>query len=207
MPIRACWLSWIAVKTSDQAGVVAQTRLASAREVSWADGAELVDEVAHSGDQRFSTVVVTPAIEGWTLVIGPWCGLLHLENVAPVTDLCQQLSARFGQAQAYFHSEQNDGEAWLVAVDGRIVRRWIGEYPELALGEPFGVERRLLDAYGITGKPEDLAPEDDKLGEWTAGWGDCYATTIAAEFSLDPTEISQDTNVSGAMLVANTPSF
>ncbi|GAA4513202.1 hypothetical protein GCM10023191_079950 [Actinoallomurus oryzae] len=92
-------------------------------------------------------------------------------------------------------------------MDGRIVRRWIGEYPELALGEPFGVERRLLDAYGITGKPEDLAPEDDKLGEWTAGWGDCYATTIAAEFSLDPTEISQDTNVSGAMLVANTPSF
>jgi hypothetical protein len=30
----------------------------------------------------------------------------------------------------------------------------------LALGDPFGVERQFLDAYGISGKPEDLNWED-----------------------------------------------
>jgi hypothetical protein len=44
-----------------------------------------------------------------------------------------------------------------------------GEYPELALGDPFGVERQLLNAYGIPGRPEGLDPDDDKLSEWIAG--------------------------------------
>ncbi|MEW2051157.1 hypothetical protein [Streptomyces sp. NPDC005476] len=90
--------------------------------------------------------------------------------------LCRELSAQFGRAQLLFHSEQNDGEAWLIAERGRILGRWVSEYPELALGEPFGVERRLLDAYGITGKPEDLAPScRNGFATWlfapaTSGW-------------------------------------
>ena len=47
----------------------------------------------------------------------------------------------------------------------------------------------MLDAFGIAGKPEDLDP-DDELGEWVAGWCECYATTMAAELSRGPTEIS-----------------
>lgn len=27
--------------------------------------------------------------------------------------LCRELSAQFGRAQLFFHSEQNDGEAWV----------------------------------------------------------------------------------------------
>ena len=206
-PIRACWLAWLAVKTSDQAALVTALRLTDVREISWADGVDLIDEVAHSGDGRFSTVVVTPVIHGWTLVIGAWCGLPYLNNVAPVTGLCVDLSARFGRAQAFFHSEQNDGEAWLIAENGAVIRRWIGEYPELAMGEPTGTERRLLDAFGISGKPEDLDPDDDRLGEWVAGWGECDATVIAAEASLDPTVISQAATLAGTMLVATPPAF
>ncbi|MGW5434655.1 hypothetical protein ACWET9_47385 [Streptomyces sp. NPDC004059] len=132
------------------------------RNTTWAHGVGLIDEVAHAGDGRFSTVVITPAIDGWTLVIGAWCGLPYLTRTALVTNLCQQLSSKYGRAQAYFHSEQNDGEAWLIAEDGDVIRQWVAEYPELALGEPFGVERHLLDAFGIPGKPEDLDPEDDR---------------------------------------------
>ena len=206
-PIRACWLSWMAVQTADQADVAALLGLTNLRRISWADGVDLVDEVAHSGEERFTTVVLTPALEGWTLVVGAWCGLLYPKNVDPVTSRCKELSARFGKAQAFFHSEQNDGEAWLIAEDGQVIRRWIGGHPELALGEPFGVERRLMDAFGIPDKPEDLDPADDKLNEWDAGWGDCSATTIAAESSLDPTAISPATQVSGLMLVANASAF
>ncbi|MET8101928.1 hypothetical protein ABZV29_36670, partial [Streptomyces sp. NPDC005236] len=63
--IRACWLSWLAVETVDQAEVVKALGLTDVRETSWADGTELIDEVAHDEEEPFSTVVVTPSIQGW----------------------------------------------------------------------------------------------------------------------------------------------
>lgn len=72
--IRACWLSWHAVQTVDQAEVVKVLGLTDVRETSWADGVELIDEVAHNKEERFSTVVVTPPMQGWTLVVGKYLG-------------------------------------------------------------------------------------------------------------------------------------
>jgi hypothetical protein len=205
--IRACWLSWLAVATVDQAELVKTLGLMDARETTWADGVEFIDEVAHDEEEPFSTVVVTPPMRGWTLVVGPYFGLPYPQQTVHVTDLCRELSAQFGKAQLFFHSEQNDGEAWLIAERGRILRRWVSEYPELALGEPFGVERRLLDAYGITGKPEDLARDSDLAGDWAATWGDCWATTVAEENSVDPTKAAADTGSISGMLVAAAPPF
>ncbi|MGW0767650.1 hypothetical protein [Streptomyces sp. NPDC002676] len=205
--IRACWLSWLAVETVDQAAVVKALGLTEVRETSWADGVELIDEVAHDEEEPFTTVVVTPPMRGWTLVVGPYFGLAYTQRTAHVTDLCRDVSARFGKAQLFFHSEQNDGEAWLIAERGRILRRWISESPELALGEPFGVERKLLDAYGITGRPEDLDADSDLAGGWAATWGDCWATTVAEESSVDPTRAASDTGSISSMLVAAAPTL
>lgn len=130
-----------------------------------------------------------------------------LENVVHVTDLCRELSARFGKAQAYFTSEQGDREAWLIAEDGVVLRRFISEYPELAQGEPFGAERRHLDAAGIAGKPEDLDPDSPGAADWLTGTYCFAAAEIAAESSLDPTSIEPDSPVSGSMLVAHAPAF
>lgn len=204
--IRACWLSWLAIRAADAADVVSYLALTDVREIAWAEGSSLVDENAHDGD-RFFTVVVSPAVEGWTLVFGFWGSLLMLENVVHVTDLCRDLSVRFGKAQAYFTSEQGDGDAWLIAEDGVILRRFISEYPELAQGEPFGAERRHLDAAGIPGKPEDLDPDSDEAIDWLAGTYCFAAAEIAAESSLDPTSIGPDAQVSGPMLVAQAPTF
>jgi hypothetical protein len=203
--IRACWLSWLAVETVDRAEVVKALGLTVIREITWADGLELIDEVAHDEEEPFSTVVVAPPLQGWTLVVGRYFGLPHPQQTSHVTDLCRELSARFGKAQLFFHSEQNDGEAWLIAEGGQILRRWISEFPELALGEPFGVERRLLDAYGITGRPEDLDPDSDLAGDWGATWGDCWATTVAEEASVDPTGAAADKGSGSCMLVAAAP--
>lgn len=209
--IRACWLSWVAVQTCDQGEVMGSLGLASPRQVSWARGAGLIDEIAHCKDRRLSTVVVTPVIEGWTLVVGLCWWVPLMRNLGPVTDLCEVLSERFGKAQAYLHCEQRDGDAWVIAEDGRIIRRWIDEVPPLALGDPFGVERRFLDAYGIPGKPEDLnwedGVEDDKLIDWIGRPVDCLAPAVAAESSLDPTAIGPTAKVSGLMMVADLPSL
>lgn len=205
LPIRACWLSWIAVRSSDQLEVARHIGLAQLRELSWPAAVELVDDVAHSGEQRFSTVVVTPAIAGWTLVVGAWCGLPYLNRTEPTTDLCRALSADFGQAQAYFHSEQGDGAAWLYADEGEVHRRWISEFPELALGEPFGPERRMLDSLGIAGRPEDLDPEDDRLGELGYAFGEYSPTVVAAAWSIDPTTIRATTTTIGTPILAIPP--
>jgi len=205
--LRACWLSWLAVETADRAEVVRALGLTDVRETDWAAGVDLVDELAHEEEAPYSTVVVPPPMRGWTLAVGRYFGLPFPEQTHQVTDLCRNLSARFGKAQLYFHSEQNTGESWLIAEHGRVLRRWITEYPALALGEPFGVERRLLDAYGITGRPEDLDPASDLAGDWAATWGGCWATTVAAESSLDPTETPHDSGVPLRMLVAQAPAW
>ncbi|MFJ6085397.1 hypothetical protein ACIQI8_28780 [Streptomyces sp. NPDC092369] len=107
------------------------------------------------------------------------------------------LNAQFGRAQLFFHSEQNTGGAWLIAERGRILRRWITDCPEPALGEPFGVERRPLDAYGITDKPENLDSDSDSESDgdlassWAATWGNFWATTVAEESSIDPTIVTE----------------
>lgn len=205
MPIRTCWLSWLAVATSDQGAVTRLLGLTDVRPSTWPEGVDLVDKIAHSGDRRFSTVVVTPALNGWVLVFGAWLGLPYLARADQIKQMCAELSARFGKAQAYFHCAQNDGEAWLIAEHGTVLRRWVSEFPELAIGEPSGVERNLLDAFGISGKPEDLDPDDDLAVSWVATEGDCWATTIAAEHSLDPTILEPSTLSVGTILIASTP--
>ncbi|WP_328669631.1 hypothetical protein [Streptomyces sp. NBC_00328] len=80
---------------------------------------EVIDEVAHDEEEPFSTVVVTPPVQG-----GPWSsdrtfGLPYPQQTVHVTGLCRELSAHFGAAQLFFHSEQNDGEVWLIAERGR----------------------------------------------------------------------------------------
>src|SRR5512133_2893066 len=108
MPVNACWLSWLAVAACDQAEVVRLLGVTDVQPSTWPDGVDLVDDVAHRGDGRFSTVVVSPVLDGWVLAFGAWFGLPYLARTAAVTQLCEQFSTRFGKAQAYFHSEQND---------------------------------------------------------------------------------------------------
>lgn len=202
--IRSCWLSWIAVRTDDRQGVISYLGLTGLAEVAWADGVRSIDEAAHHADTRYSRVLVTPSVEGWVLVVGPWCALPDLARTAQVTDLCLALSSRYEQAQAFFFGEQGDGDAWLIAERGAVFRRWISEYPELALGAPFGFERQSLDAAGIRGRPENLDPEDDLEGDRLSAW-ECDAPAVAAESSLDPRRIGPQTQAGGRVLMAVPP--
>jgi hypothetical protein len=95
----------------------------------------------------------------------------------------------------------------VIAQHGVVVRRFISEYPELAFGEPFGAERRHLDAAGVPGKPEDLDPDSDEASDWLAGTYLFAAIEIAAASSLDPTSITEQTPVFGSMLLAHAPTF
>lgn len=88
--IRA-WLSWVAIQTSDQAEVITHPGVTNLRRTSWASGTELINDIAHGEAGRLSTVVITPAIEGWTLVVGPWCWLPFLWTSCPLSTRCPTL--------------------------------------------------------------------------------------------------------------------
>lgn len=140
------------------------TGLVPSRPVTFAEAEEIIDDDGHgesesnesknnesknnesesneseSNPDGMSRVYVSPALDGWTWIIGPWCDPCDARRSDDVMRLCQDLSVRHGQPQAYYYGLQGDGSAWLVAQYGIVLRRYCesgGEAEEahLTLGE------------------------------------------------------------------------
>lgn len=207
-PIPHCWLSWIAVPTDDQVGVVDRMRLTNLAPTAWQTAVDDVDRTAHDPVSRFTRVLVTPALDGWTLVVGPWCGPVYSERRDEVTELCRALSADYTRAHAYFFGAQGDGDAWLITEQGTVVRYLDSERLDLAVGVPLAIERRHLDALGVDGTLENPGQDYDETTDLAYEFFQvCPATAVARELSVDPCGLSPQTAVtgSGIVLLARTP--
>lgn len=188
-PIDQCVLSWIAVPGGDQRGLADELGLTGPRRVTLRMGLSAIDDDAHSLDYR--RVFLMPQLDGWTLLLGPWCNPADPERGQAVMTACERLSARYGRAQAFFVGEYGMG-AFLVAEAGRVLRRRVDtQSPEedepLTLGRPLPVEHDLLDDPG----------EDTGIGE--------SVPDLAAALSLNPLTLTADTPITGAGLLAHTP--
>ncbi|MER7578845.1 hypothetical protein [Kitasatospora sp. NPDC097691] len=148
------------------------------------------------------------------------CDPSDAERAADVLVACERLSARYGRAQAYWWSAQNDGSAVLVAERGAAVRRFAyipGEDTgHLELGAPLGYERRRRAELGLPplaeGPPEaetevetavDVDVDEDE-DEWMWELLE-LAPRLAGELSLDPRSLGPGTPVRGAGVLALTP--
>ncbi|MFI7278064.1 HEAT repeat domain-containing protein [Streptomyces sp. NPDC049879] len=204
-----CWLHWIAVPTGDQAGVMAELGLSRPRRVTFALGNDVVDADSHERDLR--RVFVTPELDGWTFVIGSWCDPADDERRADVARLCVALSERYGRAQAYSFSEQDDASGWLVAEGGTVLRHWWtadgedvpdedADRARGVIGDPLPCEvaRRAAIEAENAGEPEDIE------GEWSWALRE-MAPEVAAAMGLSPLDITEDTPVRGTGVVALTP--
>jgi hypothetical protein len=191
VPIHACWLHWLALPTGDQAAVLDAMDLTDPRPVAFEAAVAAVDDDAHDPDHGYDRVFVTPELDGWTLVVGAWCD--PTEPGMPA--LCERLSARFGQAQAYYFGAQCDGSAWLVAENGRVLRRasFTGEPEdgELTAGAPLPYEAEVRAAVG------------DDEDEWEFRLWD-MAPGLAGALSVDPLAIGPHTRVRGRGVMART---
>lgn len=182
--------------------------LTDAVPVSFSGAEEAVDDDGHSGAARLGRVYVSPALAGWTLVIGRWCDPCGPGRSDDVLRLCEELSARYGQAQAYYYGAQGDGSAWLTADQGAVVRRYCetgdGEDHYLTLGEPLPFERSRRAALGLTttwdAATETTQDEDDWAMETLH-----MAPEIAAELSISPLALTAETPMSGTGVLARTP--
>ncbi|MGW7466307.1 hypothetical protein ACWGJT_16775 [Streptomyces xantholiticus] len=191
VPITACWLHWLALPTGDQAAALDAMDLTDARPIDFEAAVTAVDDDAHDPDRGYDRVFVTPELNGWTLVVGAWCDPTEPD----MPGLCERLSARFGQAQAYYFGAQCDGSAWLVAENGRVLRRaaFTGEADdeELTIGEPLPFEVQCRAEAG----------EDEFEWEFRL-WG--MAPELAGALSVDPHGIGPHTRVRGRGVMART---
>jgi hypothetical protein len=182
------------------------------RPVTFAEAEVLVDEDGHGGAEGnpdgMARVYVSPELDGWTLVIGPWCDPSDVERSDDVLRLCRDLSARYGRAQAYYYGAQGDGSAWLVAQDGVVLRRYCetgeGEDAYLTLGEPLPVERARRERLGLPAEWDEETESDEDEDTWKWAAFD-LAPEIAAALGVSPLELTADTRVHGIGLVALTP--
>ncbi|CAM5649274.1 hypothetical protein BOQ63_040380 [Streptomyces viridifaciens] len=212
VPLVCCWLAWIAVNTGDQAEVMDLLGLSAPLPVSFEVGVDTVDGDGHpfSDDDPhdgFRRVFVTPELAGWTLVAGAWCDPVDAERAADVLAACERLSARYGRAQAYWYSAQNDGSAVLVAEQGVAVRRF-GFVPgeetaHLELGAPLPYEQRRRAELGLPPLAAGQVDPEEQADDWEWELLE-LAPRLAGELSLDPGAIGPDTPVRGTGVLALT---
>ncbi|MFI6561884.1 hypothetical protein [Streptomyces sp. NPDC050534] len=180
--------------------------------MTFAEAEEIIDDDGHgeseSNPDGMSRVYVSPELDGWTLVIGPWCDPCDAQRSDDVLRLCQDLSVRYGQAQAYYYGSQGDGSAWLVAQDGIVLRRYCetgeAEDAHLTLGEPLPLERAHRERLGLPAVWDEATESDEDEDEWK--WAAFHlAPEIAAVLGVSPFKLTADTRVEGAGVIALTP--
>ncbi|MBO1331714.1 HEAT repeat domain-containing protein [Streptomyces sp. VRA16 Mangrove soil] len=197
-PLDTCFTYWIAVPGGDGRGIADLLGLYDARPATFALGHSVAVDDSHDGGE-FGRVYVTPEVDGWTLVVGPWCDPCDDERAADVLDLVTRLSRRYGRAQAYYFGDQGDGSAWLVAEHGTVVRRCLATGASgddrFTLGERLPEELAACAGEGLS--PDD--PED-----W-AEYAPYAAPELARRLGVSPFALGPDTEVRGAGFIALTP--
>jgi hypothetical protein len=173
---------WLCVPGGDQEGIMAALGLTPIRPATFSLATTVnLDDL----DDPAGLVFVTPELYGWTVVVGRWCDPCHPSRAEPVRQLAERLSSLYGEVHAYFITEYFTDSAWLVARDGQTIRRYIEGSPELSLGAPLPIERRALDALGVTGTPEELCDNEELEDTYIEFGGECTAMAVARELSVD----------------------
>jgi HEAT repeats len=208
-----CWNHWMAVPGGDQAGIMQILGLVDPRPVTFALGNDIVDADGHgcgAGDpcNGYERVFVTPELDGWTLILGAWCDPCAGERSEDVLRLCTELSARYGQAHAYYYGGQGDGSAWLVAEHGSVIRRYCekgeGDDELLTLGEPLPYERARRVELGLAPEWDAAQESQDDEDEWRGAAYD-LAADLAHSYGVSPLHIGSDTPSRGTGVIALTP--
>lgn len=183
-------MSWLAVR-GEPPQVMQALAIAEPRDVSWGEALRVVSILAYPQPQI--RVFVTPAIAGWTLVVG-WA-LPQLDR--GMSDSFLRLTralAPFERACFFATHRVVEGHAWAIIERGEIVRAfcYVGESGEVLVNEGAQTadEQSLgLPALGGLGPAEATealfaaAEEGGELPteEWVA--------TLAQKWSVNPTAL------------------
>lgn len=176
--------SWIALRTTDSAHVLAALGIEHAEPANWASGLSAVFD-----DQLMENYVfVSPPIDGWTLVVSR--GLPVPLNSRRLKDMCtplvQSLGGRFLECQYFASYRSLDLYAWLRMASGDWLRAYAITDTGVAYddGAPDRFEKSLgLSLFDVRGLNERSG---DVGGAMLLYPKPEHVMRIAAQWSLDP---------------------
>lgn len=196
-------MAWLALKTRDTGAVVEALRLADPVAANWNSG------IGTAYDDRLGQthVFVTPAVKGWTFVVGlPLPHPVGRAFVDKCTPLLVDLGGRFPDVQYFFTYPLIDFFAWARVADGRLVRAFAMSDEGIVWnkGRTTKEERslglKLFELRGVRGRRGDAG------GEIILHPTEDHVMRLANKWSLDPTRIDKMSVETGLGLVARVPS-
>ncbi|MFC9926020.1 hypothetical protein [Streptomyces sp. NPDC127190] len=183
---------WLAVPGASYEGLFEALGLHDRRPVTVAAGVEAAEgrHIRAPGQdgagQAVGRVFVTPELNGWRLVFGPF-DLLVGDAWDGLIETVESVSARCGHAQLFFLDDAGGADVWMVAEDGRMIRRYAAESDPEWEGDPLPWETLAVD------DPE-YDPEYDEV---PSNAGTTGARSACRYLSVDPGEVGPDTEVRG----------
>ena len=173
---------WFAIKSTNADDVVKEIGLKSPVPCNWKSGIA----AAYEGG-----VFVSPAVDGWTLVIGQ--DLPTLDDAGDrrkqTNLLLVKLSQHFGETQHFGTHRVSDFHAWAKALNGKIVREFAyvaGEEKLCDVGDMTDEEHSA----GITNSPDFFVNEN-------------HVMKVAEKWSLDPCKLTSKSAEKGVGWLGN----
>jgi len=135
---------WLAIRSSDPNDVIVRLGIRGPRTLPWHEGIE----AAYEGYDT-DAVYVTPAIDGWVLVVGTSLFSVvgdQMDDEARLPAFVASLSASLGTVVQYLATHRvSESHVWILADKGRLVRAFSVGEGEVAFdqGERTPVEKQL----------------------------------------------------------------
>jgi len=205
-PVEGCGTCgmWLALPTGDQAAILEALDLSDPRPATMTLGfaAFYCDNHGLANDnQRMGRVFITPRLDGWTLVMGPWKARWD-GDWAETVQACRELSERFGKAQCYWYDAQTASGAWVICEGGELVRAYDQYERSNEAGPRLPVEERKILSYEEEEDADDLGGDIEDDIEDDGRY--CDALMVASAMSVSPDAIGAHTEVHGHGVLALT---
>jgi hypothetical protein len=171
---------WLAVRAEDSSTVAAALPFRLIRRAGWKEGVVAADKPL-AGE-----IFVTPPVNGWVLVVGVWASSWNgQEDEAELERQVAALSVRFGEAQFFGTQRVVEYHQWILAKEGQIQRcfGYVGDKDE-----------SICNRGPLTG-----AEKEFDFAEINKSWfpDEQDVMKVAADWSLDPTQLSANSGPSG----------
>ncbi|MDX3247975.1 hypothetical protein [Streptomyces sp. ME18-1-4] len=149
-------------------------------------GHDTVALTGHGTTRTVGRAFITPELDGWRLVHGPLALLLG-RPWFDMIETIERLSARCGRAQFFFLDDAGGSDVWVVAEEGRVIRRYTAYDDPEWVGDPLPWETLAADDPEYEAESDDVPPNAGTAG----------AETACGHLSIDPGQVGPATRVRG----------
>lgn len=170
-------MAWFAVQTTDARALAGALGPIDIEPIGWQEG---IDAAYNASIGQPDVMFLTPPLGNWTLAVG-WGDGRYEEQT-------QELSARFGVAQAFATHRVSEAHMWVLARDGMLIRVYscADGMIEREIGSPTEAEEALF-----RGRAPSLEDADiEGMDPWNVVEEDVMA--LAGAWSVNPSLLPGD---------------